>query len=112
MKTVLLLAESDKSRPLFAEAFGPHVNLVLVEPPAEPSREKFDAIFATWLPLADTVLVDVVSLNETARWALESLAAAKLGDHQSVVARLSAVQRTLHHTEPHWLLLADTDTPE
>jgi len=112
MKTILLLAGSDESRPLFAEALGPHVNLVLVEPPPESSREKFDALFATWLPLTDTVLVDVVSLDETARWALESLDAAKLGEHQSVVLRLTAAQRAMHHTEPHWLLLADTDAPE
>ncbi len=112
MKTILLLAGTDESRPLFAEALGPHVNLVLVEPPAEPGREKFDALFATWLRLVDTVLVDAASLDEAARWALESLATAKLGDHQSVVLRLSAAQRSLYHAEPHWLLLADTDTVE
>jgi signal transduction histidine kinase len=112
MKTVLLLAGDSQVKPLLAEALGPHVNLVLVEPPADPSREQFDALFATWLRLADTVLVDVVSLRETARWALESLAAVKLGEHQSVVARLSAAQRSLYHAEPHWLVLADTDTPD
>jgi signal transduction histidine kinase len=112
MKTILLIAGSDQSRPLFAEALGPHVNLVLVEPPADPSREKFDALFATWLRLVDTVLVDAVSIDEAARWALESLAAAKLSDHQAVVLRLSAAQRSLHHADPHWLALAETDTPE
>ena len=112
MKTILLLAGSDESKPLFAEALGPHVNLVLVQPPVELSREKFDAIFVTWLRLVDAVLVDFVSLDEAVRWALESLAAAKLGEHQAVVLRLTAAQRAIHHVEPHWLLLSDTDTPE
>jgi len=112
MKTILLLTTSEECRALFADAFGSQANLVVVEPPPEPDREKFDALLATWLPLTDTVLVDMVALGEMSRWVLESLANAKLAEHQSVVLRLTRSQRALYPTEPGWLLLADNEEPE
>lgn len=112
MKTILLLADSEASRTRLAEVLGPHVNLLLAEAPPEPTREKFEALLDTWLRLVDTVVVDMVSLREASRWALEALAEAKLGEHQSVVLWLSADQRHLYHPDPNWLVLSDADSPE
>ncbi|MCX7887186.1 MAG: hypothetical protein N3B01_08065, partial [Verrucomicrobiae bacterium] len=112
MKTVLLLADSEQLRSQFAELVGPHVNLVLVEPPSEGGREKFGALLATWLPLVDAVVVDAVSLSEATRWALEALAEARLREDQCAVVRLKAAQRHLYAIAPDWLVLTDLDSTE
>lgn len=109
MNTALLLAGSHDARQLFTELLGDRTNLVLLEPPADPSREKFDALFDTWLRLVDIVLLDASSLDKSTRGALESLAAASLNDSQPVVVRLNAAQRSLHHIESDWLTITDTD---
>ena len=93
MKTALLLTTATDARQFFTEALGPHFNLVLLEPPAEPDRARFDSLFETWLRLVDTVLVDAVSLGESTRWAVESLAGTRLAEHQTVVIRLTTDQR-------------------
>ena len=92
MKTAVLIAGATDVRPFFTEALGAQVNVVLLEPPAEPDRAHFDALFETWLRLVDIVVVDAVSLGATTRWALESLAKAALADHQAVIVRLTADQ--------------------
>ena len=112
MKTALLLTTATDARQFFTEALGPHFNLVLLEPPAEPDRARFDALFETWLRLVDTVLVDAVSLGESTRWALESLAGARLAEHQTVVVRLTANQRDNYQLEPDWLSIAATGDQE
>ena len=112
MKTILLLAASDQCKPFFAEAFGPQVNLVLVEPPPDSTRETFDVLLANWLRLADGVVVDAVSLDETTRWALESLRAGRWAETTAVMLRLNAAQRALYHIEPGWLTLSETDSIE
>ena len=109
MKTALLLADAIDARQFFTEALGPHVNLVLLDPPVEPDRASFDALFATWLRLVDIVVVDAVSLGESTRWALESLAGATLAEHQAVVVSLTTDQRSHYHLEPGWLTLAGTE---
>lgn len=109
MKTALLLTTSTDARQFFTEALGAHVNLVLLDPPAEPDRARFDALFETWLRLVDTVLLDAVSLGESTRWAVESLAGARLAEHQAVVVRLTADQREHYQLEPGWLSLTATD---
>jgi len=109
MKTAVLIAGATDVRPFFTEALGAQVNVVLLEPPAEPDRAHFDALFETWLRLVDIVVVDAVSLGATTRWALESLAKAALADHQAVIVRLTADQRLLHQLEPGWLTISDTE---
>ncbi len=109
MKTALLLADGADIRHFFTEALGSQVNLVPVDAPTEPNRAGFDALFSTWLRLVDIVIIDAISLNESTRWALESLAATTFADHQAVVVRLNVDQRTHYHLEPTWLLLAGTE---
>jgi len=109
MKTALLLADATDVRQFFTAALGPQVNLVLLDPLVEPDRARYDALFATWLRLVDIVVVDAVSLGESTRWALESLAGATLGEHQAVVVRLTADQRAHDNLDPGWLLLASND---
>lgn len=110
MKTALLLADSNETRQFFTESIGRHVNLVVVEPPAVPTREKFDALFETWLRIVDAVLLDAVSLGQPTRWALEALSETPLAEHQAIAVRLNADQRNLYHLEPDWLTIADTET--
>ncbi|MGA2137729.1 MAG: hypothetical protein ABSH14_02605 [Verrucomicrobiia bacterium] len=87
MKTALLLTNSAETQRLLTDILGDKTNIVLLPPPPEPSRERFDALFSTWLRLVDAVILDAVSLGETTRWAVESLAASRLQEHQAVVVR-------------------------
>jgi two-component system nitrogen regulation sensor histidine kinase GlnL len=112
MKSALLLTNSADSQRLFTETIGDRTNFVLLPAPTEPAREKFDALFATWLRLVDAVIVDAVSLGETSRWALESLAAARLQEHQAVVVRTTASQQSMYPTSRGWLIVTDTDSAE
>jgi len=112
MKTALLLTNSAESQRLFTEIIGERTNFVLLPAPTEPQREKFDALFATWLRLVDAVILDAVSLGETSRWALESLSAARLHEHQAVVVRATAAQQALYPMARGWHVVSDADTAE
>ena len=95
MKTALLLTNSAETQRLLSDILGERTNLVLLPPPSEATREKFDALFATWLRLADAVILDAASLGAPSRWAIESLAAAKIEERQAVVVRAAAGQQAL-----------------
>ena len=112
MKTALLLTNSAATQHLLTEILGQNTNFVLLPLPTEPTREKFDALFLTWLRLADAVILDAASLGETSLWAIESLAEAKVEDRQAIVVRATATQQTLYPLAPHWLTISDTDSPE
>lgn len=112
MKTALLLTNSAETQRLLTEILGQRTNFVLLPLPVEPTREKFDALFATWMRLADAVILDAASLGETSRWALESLAAARIEERQAIVVRATAVQKSLYPLQPGWLAVSDTDSPE
>ncbi len=108
MNTTLLLTDSPETLGSLTEILARKTNVIPVAPPADPSREKFDALFATWLRLADCVIVDAVTLGAMTRWAVESLANVAL----PVVVRLRPAQRTHYALPEHWLVVLDTDAPE
>jgi len=112
MKTALLLTNSAETQRLLTDILGERTNLVLLPPPSEATRERFDALFATWLRLADAVILDAASLGAPSRWAVESLAAAKIEERQAVVVRAAAGQQALYSFPPHWLTVSDTESPE
>lgn len=112
MKTALLLTSSADTQRRFTDIFGEKTNFVLLPAPADPTREKFDALFATWLRLADAVILDAASLGEPSRWAIESLAAAKVEERQAVVVRVTDQQQTLYPLASHWLTISETESPE
>lgn len=112
MKTALLLTNAAATQRLLTDILGEKTNFVLLPPPADPTREKFDALFTTWLRLVDAVILDAASLGETSRWAVESLAEARLQEHQAVVVRATAAQQSLYPMPTGWLIVADTDSPE
>jgi signal transduction histidine kinase len=112
MKTALLLTNSAGTQRLLTDVLGEKTNLVLLPAPADPTREKFDALFSTWLRLVDAVILDAATLGETTRWAVESLAAAQLPERQAVVVRVTSTQRTLDPMQPNWLIVSDTDSVE
>lgn len=106
MKTTLLLANTTEAQQLFADLLGNRVNMILLPVPAEPTREQFDALFATWLRLADNIIVDAVSVGEPSRWALEALRTAHLTDRHAVIVRANELQRTAYPLEPDWLMIS------
>ena len=110
MKTALLLTNSAETQRLLTDILGDKTNIVLLPPPAEPSRERFDALFSTWLRLVDAVILDAVSLGETTRWAVESLAASHLHEHQAVVVRATVAQQSMYRIASHWLVVSDSDS--
>jgi signal transduction histidine kinase len=112
MKTALLLTNSAGTQRLLTEVLGEKTNLVLLPAPVDPTREKFDALFTTWLRLVDAVILDAAALGETTRWAVESLSGAQLQERQAVVVRATATQRTLYPMPANWLIVSDTDTTE
>lgn len=112
MKTALLLTSSAGTQRLLTEVLGEKTNLVLLPAPADPTREKFDALFTTWLRLVDAVILDAAALGETTRWAVESLTGAPLQEQQAMVVRATATQRTLYPMPANWLVVADTDSTE
>ena len=112
MKTVLLVTNSVDTQRLLAEVLGPDVSPVLLTPPGEPSREKFDALWSPWLGMADALVLDAAALGESARWALEALAATRLQEYQAVVVRATAGQQTLYTLPADWLVVLDTDSAE
>jgi len=112
MKTALLLTNSAETQRLFTDTLGDKTNFVLLPPPSGATREKFDALFATWLRLADAVILDAASLGAPSRWAIESLAAAKIEERQAIVVRAAEGQAALYSVDPHWLTVSDDDSPE
>ena len=112
MNTIVLLTHSAALQHQLDETFGRHASVVLLTPPTEPTREKFDARFATWSKLADAVVLDAVSLGESARWAVESLQALELPVRVTVVARVTAMQRTVYLLPKHWLVFNEADPVE
>jgi len=112
VQTLLLLSSATDAQPLLAELLGEQTSIIPVAPPAEPTREKFDALLSTWLRLVDAVFVDAVSLGETARWAFESLAAARLEERHAVVVRATALQLQLYPAGQGWLVVSDQDSPD
>ncbi|MEI6085618.1 MAG: hypothetical protein WCS70_15135, partial [Verrucomicrobiota bacterium] len=63
MKTALLLTNSAETTRQFELLLSKQISFIPVTPPVEPSREKFDALFATWLRLADLVIIDGPGLD-------------------------------------------------
>ena len=112
MKTALLLTNSAETQRLLTDILGEKTNIVLLPLPAEPSRERFDALFSTWLRLVDAVVLDAVSLGETTRWAAESLASSHLEEHQAVVVRATAAQQTLYPLQESWLVVSGSDSAD
>jgi signal transduction histidine kinase len=112
MKTALLLTNSAETQRLLTEILGEKTNFVLLPPPTDPSRERFDSLFSTWLRLVDAVILDAVSLGETTRWAVESLAMARLQEHQAIVVRATAAQQSLYPMEQGWLVVSDSDSAD
>lgn len=112
MKTALLLTNSAETQRLLTDILGEKTNIVLLPPPTEPSQEQFDALFSTWLRLVDAVILDAVSMGETTRWAIDSLAASTLREHQAVIARITETQRLANSMPPGWLIVSDTDSPD
>ncbi len=112
MKTALLLTNSAETQRLLTDILGEKTNIVLLPLPAEPSRERFDALFSTWLRLVDAVILDAVSLGETTRWAADSLASSRLQDHQAAVVRATAAQQTLYAIPESWLVVSDSDSAD
>ncbi|MBI5394436.1 MAG: GAF domain-containing protein [Verrucomicrobia bacterium] len=109
MKTALLLTDSPETQRLLSEIVGDNTHLVLLPVPVDPTREKFDALFAMWLRLSESVIVDAVSLGEASRWAIESLAAASARERQAVVVRATAQQQSLYPIQPDWLVVSEKD---
>ncbi len=112
MKTVLLLTKSAETQRLIGEILDPDTHFVLFDPLSEPTREQFDTLLSKWSHLADAVILDAVSLGEPSRWALESLDAMPLQNHQAVVVRATALQQTLYPLAQGWLVVSDMDSPE
>ncbi len=112
MKTALLLTNSAETQRLLTEILGEKTNFVLLPAPPDPTREKFDALFSTWLRLVDAVILDAVSLGETTRWAIESLSTAKLQERQAIVVRSTAAQQSIYPTGRGWLVVSDTDSTD
>src|SRR5271167_377268 len=110
MKTALLLTNSAETQRLLTDILGEKTNIVLLPPPTEPSQEQFDVLFSTWLRLVDAVILDAVSLGETTRWAVESLAASRLQEHQAVVVRATVAQQSMYRIASNWLVVADSDS--
>jgi signal transduction histidine kinase len=111
MNATLLLTDSAETRRGFADLLAGRTSLIPVVPPADPSRERFDALFATWLRLVDLVVVDGVALGQMTRWAVESLTQGAQGN-LPVVIRLKPAQRGDCTLPEHWLVVLDTDSPE
>lgn len=109
MKTALLLTDSPETQRLLSEIVGDDTHLVLLPVPTDPTREKFDALFGTWLRLSESVIVDAVSLGEASRWAIESLASSSAKEHRAVAVRATAPQQTLYPIQPDWLVVSDKD---
>ncbi len=109
MKTLLLLTHSHDTQRQLNDVLGQQATVVLLTPPTEPGREAFDKLFATWLRMADGVFLDGASLGETARWAIESLAAAETRAPVVIMVRLTATQQRVYPLPGGWLVLADTE---
>jgi GAF domain-containing protein len=112
MKTALLLTNSAETQRLLTDILGEKTNIVLLPLPSEPSRQRFDGLFSTWLRLVDAVILDAVSLGETTRWAMESLASSRLEENQAVVMRATAAQQTLYSVPEDWLVVSDVDSAD
>ncbi|HXI82593.1 MAG TPA: ATP-binding protein [Verrucomicrobiae bacterium] len=112
MKTALLLTNSAQTQRLLTDILGEKTNIVLLPPPTEPSQGQFDTLFSTWLPLADAVILDAVSLGETTRWAVDSLVASTLQEHQAVIVRVAAGQELAGSMPSGWLMVSDVDSAE
>jgi signal transduction histidine kinase len=110
MKTALLLTNSAETQRVLTDILGDKTNIVLLPPPTEPSQERFDALFSTWLRLVDAVILDAVSLGETTRWAVDSLAASHLQEHQAVVVRATVAQQSMYRIASNWLVVSDSDS--
>ena len=112
MKTALLLTNSAATHRLFVDVLGQNTNLVLLPAPTEPSREKFDALFATWLKLADAVILDAASLGAIARAGIESLNAVPEDQRPAIVVRATEQQHALLPEASDWLAVSDADTAD
>jgi signal transduction histidine kinase len=111
MSTALLLTNFGETKRQFEMLLGNRVSFIEVAPPAESSREKFDALFATWLRLADLVILDGLSLGETTRWAIESLSETGNGT-QPIIFRASLQQRQSLLIPRQWHVVLSSDPDE
>jgi signal transduction histidine kinase len=105
MKTALLVTSSAHTQRVLTELVGETVNLLPVTPPADIGRTQFDALFGKWLRLADIVVLDGESLYESTRWAIESLADAKLEEHHAIVLLMPALPPPLLAAPSSWLTI-------
>lgn len=108
MKTALLLTNAADSKRKFELWLGKAISFIPVTPPHEASREKYDALFATWLGLADLVILDGPGLDASSRWAVEALSEARAAT-LPVILRLSPQQKQTLAYPRQWHLLLTTD---
>jgi signal transduction histidine kinase len=113
MKTAVFLTNATDARRQLDGAVAGRLNLIPVPAPTEPSRDNFDALFTTWLRLADVIIVDGVSLKENMRWALEALTDAVAARATTpVILRLTAAQRQTFNLSRTWHTVLDTEPAE
>jgi len=111
MKTALLLTNAAETKRQFELLLGKHSSFIPVTPPQEPSREKFDALFATWLRLADLVILDGPALDANARWAIEALTDTDVAP-LPVIFRTTPQQRQNLVVPRQWHVILSTDPAE
>ncbi len=113
MKTALLITVPDADSRWLGDKLHQELHLVRAEPAAPFDRAEFDKIFETWAGLAEVMIVDAVSLDHAARWAIESLAAQRGARHAPAsVIRLSSTQRGLFEVRDEWLTIDETAAAE
>ncbi|MCG3149500.1 MAG: Adaptive-response sensory-kinase SasA [Verrucomicrobiae bacterium] len=111
MKTALLLTNAAETQRELEGLLGARVSFIPVAPPQEPFRAKFDALFATWLRLADMVILDGPALDANARWAIEALAEAS-DPTVPVIFRSTPQQRQSLLIPRQWHVLLTTEPLE
>jgi PAS domain S-box-containing protein len=114
MKTAILLSSGISQQQLFSELLGQHFSFIMLAPPAEGSRENYQAMFRQWLPLADAVIVDAASLGGTALCALDSLRGATVNSpsHLIVIVRVADFQQAAFEMPATWLVMSESETVE
>lgn len=111
MKTALLLTNSPGAQRQFESWLGKQFSFIPVTPPQEPARDKFDALFATWLRLADLVILDGPALDANARWAIEALAEAGSPALPVIIRALPAQRQNLLMPR-QWHVILSTEPDE
>ena len=110
MKTALLISASPETPRLLRDILGPNANFIVLPPPADQTRDRFEALYGNWSGMADALIVDAVSLEQAARWAIEAIPAVALPLPAAIVVRATEAQRSLYPMAADWLVVSDTDT--